>query len=185
MFEENSPPPPLLSPFLGQPTVLILSLPQLEESLTGSHSSPPHRQNGYSRVVGRGREGWALTFWFSLLPPAGSPQTLPSIILHPAPQTAQLDQTEGVCFPDREWLRQCPIVWKDSSWEGVYCQPVRREAGGGLTWFPVPGGWHSANIGGCYKNRLSEGETPTWEMSTSVGLWSKSNVEKSAQREAS
>lgn len=144
MFEENSPPPPLLSPFLGQPTVLILSLPQLWRVTYWKPLRPPHRQNGHWRGGREGREGWALTFWFSLLPLAGSPQTLPSssFTQHPRDCAARPDG-RSLFSRKRVGWDNAPLSETDSSWEGVYCQPARGwKQGWTGSGSPVPGGWH-------------------------------------------
>ena len=119
---------------------LVLSLLQLQRVTYWKPLCPPHPHNGHCRGGREGREGWALTFWFSLLPLAGSPQTLPLSFFtqHHHDWAARAD--------GRSLFSQQRVGWDsallseiDSSWEGVYCQPARGWTGSGS---PVPGGWH-------------------------------------------
>lgn len=101
---------------------------------------PPHWQNGHCRGGREGREGWALTFWFSLLPLAGSPQTLPSssFTQHPRDCTARPDG-RSLFSQQRVGWDNAPLSEIDSSWEGVYRQPAREwKQGVDWLWFPSP-----------------------------------------------
>ena len=119
---------------------LVLSLLQLQRVTYWKPLRPPHPQNGHCRGGREGREGWALTFWFSLLPLAGSPQTLPSssFTQHHHDWAARADG-RSLFSQQRVGWDNAPLSEIDSSWEGVYCQPARGWTGSGS---PVPGGWH-------------------------------------------